>query len=132
MTPDLTADNVVALLQLRPHPEGGWYRETFRDEVTDAAGRSASTAILYLLASGESSARHRIDATEVWHHYAGAALELTVGDVTVLLGDDLAAGQLPQVVVPAAAWQSARPLGAWTLAGCTVAPGFEFDGFQLA
>lgn len=125
-------DTVIARLELQPHPEGGWYRETFRDPEGDSAGRSRSTAIYYLLATGEMSARHRVDAVEVWHHYAGGALELTVDDVTFVLGDDLLAGQVPQVVIPAGAWQSARPIGDWALVGCTVAPGFSFDGFELA
>lgn len=132
MAHELAAQDVVERLGLEPHPEGGWFAETFRDPATDADGRSRSTAIVYLLAAGEVSARHRIDAVEVWHHYAGGPLELTVGDRVVLLGDDLAAGQLPQVVVPQHEWQSARPLGAWTLVGCTVAPGFQFEGFELA
>jgi predicted cupin superfamily sugar epimerase len=123
---------VVERLGLQPHPEGGWYAETFRDVATDASGRARSTAIFYLLGAGDVSARHRVDAVEVWHHYAGDALELTIEDERHVLGDDLAAGEHPQVVVPAGAWQSARPLGEWALVGCTVAPGFEFVGFELA
>lgn len=132
-----SAEEVARCLDLRPHPEGGLYRETYRDRPGDG-GRGALTAIYYLLRAGELSAWHRVsDAVEVWHHYAGAPLELLVSadgrEVRALrLGDDLAAGELPQATVPAGAWQSARPLGAWTLAGCTVAPAFEFAGFELA
>jgi predicted cupin superfamily sugar epimerase len=131
----LTAADVIRLLALEPHPEGGHYRETFRDART-SEGRSASTAIYYLLARGERSHWHRIDAVEIWHHYAGAplALGLAEGGMTkvVRLGAEIAAGEQPQVIVPAGAWQSAESLGDWTLVGCTVAPGFEFGGFTLA
>ncbi|GIL00716.1 MAG: cupin [Alphaproteobacteria bacterium] len=132
----MTAEEVIALLGLAPHPEGGHFRETFRDPLT-RDGRSAATAIYYLLRAGERSYWHRIDAAEIWHHYAGAPLELAVrGDGAALarhrLGADLGAGERPQAVVPAGHWQSARSLGQWTLVGCTVAPGFEFSGFELA
>ena len=130
-----TAADVIRLLALKPHPEGGHYRETFRDaRMID--GRSASTAIYFLLARGERSHWHRVDAVEVWHHYAGAPLALSIADgvrtTTVRLGVDLAAGERPQAAVPAGTWQTAESLGAWTLVGCTVAPGFEFKGFELA
>lgn len=137
----MTAEEVIQLLGLLPHPEGGAYRETFRAPAPDASEteRGASTAIYFLLRSGETSAWHRVDADEVWHHYAGAPLELVLSDGqerTVLrLGKDLAAGERPQAVVPAGVWQSARPLGApgeWTLVGCTVAPAFQFSGFEMA
>ncbi len=132
----LTAAEVIRLLDLRPHPEGGHYRETFRDREQSGRGRAASTAIYFLLAAGERSHWHRIDAVEVWHWYAGAALALHVADgdpvKTVRLGTDLAGGERPQAAVPAGAWQAAESLGAWTLTGCTVAPGFEFAGFELA
>lgn len=132
----LTAAEVIARLDLRPHPEGGHFRETFRDAATDGGGRSASTAIYFLLASGERSHWHRIDAAEVWHYYAGAALDLQIADGggvrRVRLGPDLAAGESPQAVVPPHAWQAATSRGDWTLVGCTVAPGFEFSGFELA
>jgi predicted cupin superfamily sugar epimerase len=133
----LAAADVIRLLDLRPHPEGGHYRETFRDSRTVEGGRAASTAIYFLLGRGERSAWHRIDAVEVWHWYAGAALDLSVtepsgGTATVRLGPDLAAGERPQAVVPAGAWQAAESLGAWTLVGCTVAPGFSFAGLELA
>ncbi len=132
-----TAEEVVCLLGLAPHPEGGFYRETFRAAAPEGA-RAASTAIYYLLREGEVSAWHRVvDADEVWHHYAGGTLELTLtaggGERSSLrLGTDLAAGERPQVVVPAGVWQTARPLGVWVLAGCTVAPAFEFAGFEMA
>ena len=132
----MTADEVVRLLGLAPHPEGGFYRETFRDAAR-AGGRGASTAIYYLLREGDESAWHRVDAAEVWHHYAGAPLDVSLSadgreHSTLRLGTDLAAGERPQVVVPAGVWQAARPVGGWTLVGCTVAPAFEFAGFEMA
>jgi hypothetical protein len=132
-----TARQIVEALGLERHPEGGAFRETFRDAAADTGGRPRSTAIYYLLEAGEASHWHRVDAAEVWHHYAGAPLTLKIsadgrGVETLTLGDDLLAGQRPQAVVPAGAWQSAASLGAWTLAGCTVAPGFDFAGFELA
>ena len=138
MSAPVTAADVVRRLGLAPHPEGGHYRETFRDPRIDAAGRAASTAIYYLLARGERSHWHKVDAAEIWHYYAGAPLKLEIaaseaGPVErVTLGCDLAAGERPQAVVPAAAWQAAESLGDWTLVGCTVAPGFDFAGFTLA
>ena len=136
MTDRLTAQDVIRLLDLKPHPEGGYFRETFRD-VRQIDGRAASTAIYFLLRRGERSHWHRIDAVEVWHWYAGAPLALEIaqgpGRVEHLkLGCDLAAGEGPQAVVPAHAWQAAQSLGDWTLCGCTVAPGFDFKGFELA
>lgn len=131
-----TADDVIARLGLRPHPEGGWYGETWRHD--DGAGRrGAGTAIYYLLAAGQRSHWHRVDATEIWHFYAGDPLELGIHEDgaptrTVVLGTDLAGGQVPQAIVPEGAWQSAVPIGAWTLVGCTVSPGFTFHGFELA
>jgi predicted cupin superfamily sugar epimerase len=132
----LTAAEVIALLELKPHPEGGHYRETFRDP-REAEGRSVGTAIYYLLDTGETSEWHRVDAAEIWHHYAGAPLVISVSpnghDASAHhLGTDLAAGQRPQFVVPANCWQSATSLGAWTLVGCTVAPGFVFEAFEMA
>jgi predicted cupin superfamily sugar epimerase len=131
-----TAADIIARLALKPHPEGGHFRETFRDARLDANGRSVSTAIYFLLARGERSHWHRIDAVEVWHFYAGSALKLDIADDvslrTVRLGSDLAAGEMPQAIVPAQAWQSAESTGDWTLAGCTVAPGFDFATFELA
>lgn len=133
----LTAREVIRLLDLAPHPEGGHYRETFRDPCTDAAGRSLGTAIYFLLDVGEASHWHRVDATEIWHFHAGAPLVLTTSpdghDAEARhLGADLKAGQHPQIVVPAGWWQTATSLGAWTLVSCTVAPGFDFAGFELA
>lgn len=134
----LSPTELIRLLDLKPHSEGGHFRETFRDSATDAKARAASTAIYFLLARGERSHWHRVDAAEVWHHYAGAPLVLEMaasenGPVRRMkLGDDLAAGERPQGVVPAGHWQAAESLGEWTLVGCTVAPGFEFAGFELA
>ncbi|HEY0331494.1 MAG TPA: cupin domain-containing protein [Rhodopseudomonas sp.] len=132
----LTAAAIIARLGLQPHPEGGHFRESFRDSRVDEAGRSASTAIYFLLARGERSHWHRIDAVEIWHYYAGAALQLQIADAhgqrTLLLGPDLAAGELPQGIVPPFAWQAAQSTGDWTLVGCTVAPGFDFATFELA
>ncbi len=132
----LTAADIIARLELKPHPEGGHYRETFRDTRTDGNGRSRSTAIYFLLARGERSHWHRIDAAEIWHYYAGSALILQIADDggqrNVKLGPDLAAGERPQAAVPALAWQAAESSGDWTLVGCTVAPGFDFSKFELA
>jgi predicted cupin superfamily sugar epimerase len=130
------AADIITRLGLKPHPEGGHYRETFRDQAVDADGRSRSTAIYFLLASGERSHWHRVDAVETWHHYAGSPLTLRIadegGERIVTLGADLAAGETPQGIVPAHAWQAAESTGDWTLVGCTVAPGFEFAKFELA
>jgi hypothetical protein len=130
--------DVVLALDLKPHPEGGYYRETFRDERLVEDGRAASTAIYFLLTRGQRSRWHRIDAVETWHFYAGDPLRLEVaagdsGAVTrVTLGPDIMAGHRPQAIVPADAWQSAESIGFWTLVGCTVAPGFRFERFELA
>ena len=128
------ADAIIQRLRLKPHPEGGHFRETFRDE--KKRGRAHSTAIYFLLKRGEESRWHRIDAAEVWHFYAGAPLELKIKTsgrtVTRILGSDLAKKEQPQIVVPPHAWQTARTLGDYTLVGCTVAPGFEFSKFELA
>ena len=134
---NLTATDVIRLLDLRPHPEGGHFRETFRDTWLVETARAASTAIYFLLARGERSHWHRIDAAEVFHWYAGAPLPLDMAPENgtrqrILLGNDLAAGERPQAVVPAHTWQAAESLGDWTLVGCTVAPGFEFTKFELA
>jgi predicted cupin superfamily sugar epimerase len=136
--PTLSAAEVICLLDLKPHPEGGHFRQTFRDGLTVNGARAASTAIYFLLARGERSHWHRIDAVEIWHYHAGAALELEIvaGATSpverLTLGPDLAAGARPQVIVPAHAWQSAQSLGEWTLVGCTVAPGFDFRSFEVA
>ena len=138
MTPvPIDADAIIRLLDLTPHPEGGYFRETFRDCLSDAAGRAASTAIYFLLKEGQISRWHRVDAVEVWHWYAGAPLARSIAapdEVTrsLRLGADLARGERPQAVVPAGHWQQSRSLGAYTLAGCTVAPGFTFSGFEMA
>lgn len=131
------ARTVAAAFGMRPHPEGGWYVETWRAASPDG-GRPTGSAILYLLGVGERSHWHRVDAAEVWQYSAGDPLELRVwsdGDAAVAVhrvGGDVTAGETPQVVVPARAWQAARPLGSWTLVGCIVAPAFEFTGFELA
>ena len=130
------ADAIIAALGLQPHPEGGHYRETFRD-VPQGGGRGAMTAIYYLLKAGEESAWHRVDAAEIWHWYAGAPLRLKMAAENEspsdhILGPDLAAGARPQIIVPKQVWQSACSLGAWTLMGCTVGPAFEFAGFEMA
>jgi predicted cupin superfamily sugar epimerase len=136
MTDDVAA--IVARLQLEPHPEGGWYRETWRGEA-GADGRAVGTAIYFLVAAGAPSRLHRIDAAEVFHWYAGKAVEQLViaADGTAIvrrLGPDLAAGQEPQALVPPHAWQGLHvpAPGRWALLGCTVSPGFGFDGFELA
>ncbi len=132
----MDATAIIAQLGLEPHPEGGHYRETFRDADT-VNGRSVGTAIYYLLQAGECSAWHRVDATEIWHYYAGAPLVLTISEnghdaEAFRLGANLADSEKPQAVVPAGVWQTAESLGRWSLVGCTVAPGFEFVGFEMA
>lgn len=132
----MTADEIIERLGLEQHPEGGWFREIYRD-VPEDGGRGKVTSIFFLLRAGERSHWHRVDATEVWHFHGGAPLLLSISeDGRVVreetLGLELAAGALPQRIVPAGAWQAARSLGEWTLIGCTVAPAFEFAGFELA
>ena len=132
----MTAEEIIRLLDLAPHPEGGWYRETWRAEAPDGQ-RAAGTAIYFLLSAEQFSHWHRVDAAEIWHWYAGAPLVLSLSAngedaQAVILGPELGTGQRPQHVVPAGSWQSATSLGAWTLVGCTVSPGFEFAGFELA
>jgi predicted cupin superfamily sugar epimerase len=135
-TAPLGGDEIIALLKLRPHPEGGHFRETFRDAACSSGGRAASSAIYFLLKAGECARWHRVDAAEVWHWYGGASLELRLasdaGQRELRLGPALAAGERPQAVVPAGVWQRAVSLGAFTLVGCTVAPAFEFAGFEMA
>jgi predicted cupin superfamily sugar epimerase len=134
----LTVVDIIRLLDLAPHPEGGHFRETFRDARTVEGGRAASTAIYFLLAKDERSHWHRVDAAEAWLWHAGAPLVLEMAESDagpvrrIKLGADLAAGERPQAVVPAGVWQAAESLGDWTLVSCTVAPGFEFSGFELA
>lgn len=123
--------DIVATLGMRPHPEGGHYVETWRGEPA-AGGRATATAIYFLLAAGERSHWHRVDADEVWLWHAGAALDLAIGETVIALGPDVLSGEQPQAVVPAGAWQAAESAGAWTLVSCVVAPGFEFAGFELA
>ena len=135
--PQPSAAEIIRLLDLKPHPEGGHYRETFRDDPGHGR-RGVQTAIYYLLQAGELSAWHRVtDAVELWHWYAGGPLALTLSPnghdaEAIRLGPDLASGQRPQAVVPAGCWQTAESLGHWTLCGCTVSPSFEFSGFELA
>ncbi|MGH9133020.1 MAG: cupin domain-containing protein [Ilumatobacteraceae bacterium] len=135
----VTADDIAETLGMRQHPEGGRYVETWRGPA--AGNRPTMTAIYFLLVAGERSHWHRVDVDEVWLHHAGSALAIELAGVAELagpsvrrhvLGGSIAGGERPQVVVPAGVWQSAAPLGAWTLASCVVAPGFEFDGFELA
>ena len=132
----MTADECIRLLGLQPHPEGGFYRETWRSPA--ATGQRASgTAIYYLLQPDRGSHWHRVDAAEIWHYYAGAPLELSMSRdgvrvETAVLGSDLDRGERPQIVIDAEVWQSARTLGEFTLVGCTVSPGFEFSGFVMA
>lgn len=131
-----TAADIIATLGLEPHPEGGHFVEMFRD--APDGGRGHSTAIYFLLARGERSHWHRVlDAAEVWHYYAGAPLTLSIspdGRQTRdhRLGPDVMAGERPQIVVPAGQWQAAASDGEWTLVGCTVAPAFAFEAFELA
>lgn len=132
----MSAAEVVACLGMSRHPEGGWYVETWRD-AAGPDGRSRSTAIYYLLEAGDRSHWHRVDATEIWHWHAGAPLQLALSadgmeQSEIELGPDLAHGQRPQGIVRPGVWQSACSCGAWTLVGCTVAPGFEFAGFEMA
>ena len=129
-------DAIIRALGLKPHPEGGHYAETWRHAVP-AGERGAGTAIYYLLAAGEVSAWHRVDAVEIWHFYGGAPLALSISEEgktarNAILGSKVEAGQQPQIMVPAHAWQMAASTGAWSLVGCTVSPAFEFAGFELA
>lgn len=132
----MDADHIIRLLGLKPHPEGGHYVETWRHTVP-AGERGAGTSIYFLLRAGEESAWHRVDATEIWHWYAGSPLILSISEDgnalrTLRLGPDLLGGQRPQGIVPPDAWQAARSEGDWTLVGCTVSPAFDFANFELA
>lgn len=137
MTDSMTLADVIRTLDLKPHPEGGWYRQTHRIEPAPGE-RSPGTAIYYALGAGERSHWHHVDATEIWHWYAGDPLELSLAasdhhaPIAHVLGPDIAVGQKPQIVVDPSHWQAARTLGAWTLVGCTVSPGFDFAGFVMA
>ncbi|MGB0660703.1 MAG: cupin domain-containing protein [Mangrovicoccus sp.] len=132
----MTADEIIANLGLSAHPEGGWYRETWRAEAAEGT-RAAGTAIYFLLRAGEHSHWHRVDAAEIWHYYAGAPLRLSLAATDQgpaqdhILTPDLSQGR-PQVIVPEGHWQMAETMGDYTLVGCTVSPGFEFQGFELA
>lgn len=133
----MTAEEIIAHLNLRPHPEGGYYRETWREDCPKDQ-RAAGTCIYFLLRAGEKSHWHTVDAAEIWHYYAGAPLVLSLSATEegpakqYTLGPDLLADQAPQIIVPADHWQSAHSTGDWTLVGCTVSPGFRFDTFKLA
>lgn len=129
----MSAEDIIAKLGLRPHPEGGWYRQTWVGPVVE--GRASGTAILFLLQAGERSHWHRVDADEIWLWHAGAPLVLSLGQDAasdVRLGPEVLGDQVVQAVVPAGWWQAARSLGDWTLVSCTVSPGFRFEGFELA
>lgn len=131
----MTADQIIETLGLAPHPEGGFFRETWR---ADNAGRAHGTAIYFLLRGSDRNRWHTVDAAEIWHFYSGAPLVLSISATDtgpaqdLMLGPDLAAGQRPQGIVPPGHWQMARSTGDYTLVGCTVSPGFEFDRFTLA
>ncbi|MBU6320089.1 MAG: cupin domain-containing protein [Alphaproteobacteria bacterium] len=132
----LTKDDVISYLRLEPHPEGGWYREIWRG--SDIAGRASGTSIYFLLSGGAPTRWHRVDATEIFHFHAGAPVRLSVADSLNgprrdhRLGIDISAGEEPQCVISRGTWQSAETLGNWSLLGCSVTPGFMFDGFELA
>jgi predicted cupin superfamily sugar epimerase len=130
--PALTGETIRAALALAPHPEGGWFRETWRDIPADSAKRGAASAILFLLAEGYASAWHRVDAAEIWLWHAGWPLELDIAEGSTVRTLQLGAGLNFQGVVPAFAWQAARSTGKWSLVSCVVAPAFEFAGFELA
>ena len=132
----MNAREIIDMLALQPHPEGGWYRETWRAEAAPGE-RAAGTAIYYLLEADQFSHWHRVDAAEIWLWHAGAPLALTMSPdghdaESHVLGAELAQGQRPQIVIPKGWWQTAASLGRFTLASCTVSPGFEFDGFEMA
>ena len=127
------AQAIIRKLELQPHPEGGWYRQTWVGP--EVGGRASGTAILFLLRAGERSHWHRVDADEIWLWHAGAPLVLSLGvDAAqdVVLGPDLLGDEVVQAVVPAGWWQAPRSTGDWTLVSCTVSPGFGFEGFELA
>ena len=134
----MNAAALITRLDLAPHPEGGHYRQTWVAEGGAGTGRPAGTCIYFLLQAGEVSHWHRVDAVEIWHYYAGAPIVLSLAKTEAgpardrILGPDLLSGQAPQLIVPEQHWQSARSLGDWTLVGCTVSPGFQFEGFELA
>lgn len=131
------ARNLIDKLSLQPHPEGGWYRETWRAPA-QAGERAAGTAIYFLLEEGQRSHWHRVDASEIWLWHAGSPLALSIADddaatpQTISLGPEIASGQHPQHVIPTGHWQAASADEGWVLVSCVVAPGFEFEGFELA
>lgn len=129
----MTPTDIINKLNLQPHPEGGWYSETWRG---DEQPRASGTAIYFLLEAHQQSHWHRVDAVEIWHWYAGSPMELHIhdgGETSVhILGPNLSDGQHPQLIVPKNAWQKSIPIEGWVLVGCTVSPGFEFDGFEMA
>ena len=131
----MTANEMIEALELKPHPEGGFYRQTWEG---DDSPRASGTCIYFLLTEGQRSQWHKVDAVEIWHFYSGAPLKLRVSETetgpvkSLVLGSDLTVGEVPQGIVPKNAWQSAETTGAWTLVGCTVSPGFRFEGFELA
>ena len=131
----MDADRIIEMLDLEPHPEGGHYRQTWQ---ADGPGRAAGTCIYFLLRAGERSHWHRVDAAEIWHFYAGSPLILSISEKDTgprsdhRLGPDLLAGDRPQIIVPTHHWQAAHAADGWALVGCTVSPGFQFDGFELA
>jgi predicted cupin superfamily sugar epimerase len=133
----MDAKSIIAALDLERHPEGGWFRETYRHAPADGE-RGAMTAIYYLLEAGDLSAWHRVnDADEIWHWYAGGPLALTLSPdghdaEAKRLGPNLLTGEAPQILIPKGWWQTAESLGHWTLVGCTVGPAFSFDGFEMA
>lgn len=132
----MTAQEIIDTLKLAPHPEGGYFRQTWADETTD--GRPLATCIYFLLTSEQASHWHRVDAVEIWLYHAGAPLILSTAETNAgprtdtRLGPNLLAGERPQSIVAKDHWQAARTMGDWTLVSCTVSPGFTFDGFTLA
>ncbi len=136
MTEEMSAEEVIATLNLARHPEGGWYRQTWI-EARDDRARPSGTCIYFLLGAGERSHWHRVDATEIWLYHAGAPLVLSLAETDQgpaqdhLLTPNLRDGR-PQLIVPKDYWQAARSTGDWTLVSCTVSPGFDFAGFELA
>ena len=134
----LTADEIIARLNLAPHPEGGYFCQTWISDVLLADGRASGTCIYFLLKAGERSHWHRVDATEIWLFHAGAPLVLSTADSDTgpvrdtTLGPELDSNCRPQAIVLPDYWQTARSTGDWTLVSCTVSPGFLFEGFDLA
>jgi len=131
------AHRIIAKLGLAPHPEGGWYRETWRAG-TEPGTRPGGTAILYLLEQGHCSHWHRVDAAELWLWHAGSAIDLKLahedssGWATIRLGGDVLGGDSAQALIPANRWQAADAVRGWVLVSCVVVPGFEFAGFEMA